>query len=134
MTSLQSHLKQVPLNAGYYINVADCRSKFLANYGTDALINMSTNIYGTSSPGNTLLATGGSGVFRDMGKTLVSAGRAFRKVQLMTSTNSVWPELGTDGVGGFDNAPNNYITGYLELPGQGTGSGTNAAAPVARLG
>lgn len=134
MTSLQTRLKQVPLNAGYYITVADCRTKFLYNVtGSDELPRLSTNIYGLSSFTSSLIATGG-GVFRDMGKTLLSSGRVFRKVQLMTSTNSVFPQLGTDGVGGVDVATTNYITGYLELPGQGTGSGTNAAAPVARLG
>jgi hypothetical protein len=145
MTSLLSYTKQIPLNGGYYINVGDCRTRFLQNNGTDALPSFGANVYATSTnatvvAGNTvtvistLLASPGSAVFRDHGKTLVSAGRTFRKVQLMVSTNSVWPALGTDGVGGLDNAPVNYLTGYLELPGQGTGSGTGSSAPVARLG
>lgn len=145
MTSLLSYTKQVPLNAGYYINVGDCRLRFYQNNGTDADIKMSTNVYALSTnsasvAGNsvtvvsTLLASPGSAVFRDHGKTLVSTGRVFRKVQLMVSTNSVFPATGTDGVGGLDNAPVNYLTGYIELPGQGTGSGTGAATPVARLG
>jgi hypothetical protein len=134
MTSLQTRLKQVPLNAGYYITVADCRTRFLYNVtGSDALPQLSTNIYGLSSFTSSLIASGG-GVFRDMGKTLLSSGRVFRKVQLMTSTNNVLVG-GTDGVGGVDVATTNYITGYLELPGQGTGSGIGSgAAPVARLG
>jgi hypothetical protein len=134
MTSLQTRLKQVPLNAGYYISVADCRTKFLQNNGVDALPNLSTNTFAQSTPTSSIVGAAGA-IFRDMGKTLTSSGRVFRKVQLMTSTNSVFPQLGTDGVGGFDVAPNNYITGYLELPGQGTGSGIGSgAAPVARLG
>jgi len=145
MTSLLSYTKQIPLNAGYYINVGDCRTTFYQNNGVGDDVKMSTNVYAQSTnatvvDGNgttvisTLLGAPGSAVFRDHGKTLVSAGRVFRKVQLMVSTNSVWPELGTDGVGGLDNSPVNYLTGYIELPGQGTGSGTNVPTPVARLG
>ena len=147
MTSLQTSLKQIPLNMGYYINVGDCRTKFYQNNGTDDAIRMSTNQYAlstnaTSVAGNTttvlstLLATAGSAIFRDHGKTLVSSGRVFRKVQLMVSTNSVYPQLGTDGVGGNDSTFNNYLTGYIELPGTnngGSGIG-NGCTPVARLG
>ncbi len=139
MTSLQSGLKQIPLNAGYYINIGDCRESFYANYGTDELPRISTNNYAQSSITSTLVGSPGRGIFRDMGKTLTSAARVFRKVQLMTSTNSVLLS-GTDGVGGVDTAPFNYLTGYIELPGQGTGSGaspfngTTGITPVARLG
>jgi hypothetical protein len=147
MTSLQTSLKQIPLNMGYYINVGDCRTRFYQNNGTDELPRMSTNVYaqstmrvgatvGTvSSILSTNMATPGGVIFRDMGKTQLSSGRVFRKVQLMFSTNDVYPDLGTDGVGGFDSAPTNYATGYIELPGQGTGSGIGAGCtPVARLG
>jgi hypothetical protein len=140
MTSLQSGLKQIPLNAGYYINIGDCRGSFYANYGTDELPRISTNVFAVSSATvSTLVGSPGRGIFRDMGKTLTSAARVFRKVQLMTSTNSVLLG-GTDGVGGVDTAPFNYLTGYIELPGQGTGSGappfngTTGITPVARLG
>lgn len=147
MTSLQTSLKQIPLNMGYYINVGDCRTKFYQNNGTDELIRMSTNVYAqstlrtaanvgsVSSILSTNMATAGGVVFRDHGKTLVSSGRVFRKVQLMFSTNDVYPDLGTDGVGGLDSSPTNYATGYIELPGQGTGSGIGSGCtPVARLG
>jgi len=133
MTSLQTRLKQVPVGSGFYITVADARNTFYVNAGTDELPRISTNIYSQSSITSTLIAAGGTGVFRDMGKTLTSAGRAFRKVQLMTSTNNVLLG-GTDGVGGIDTAPFNYLTGYIELPGLGTGTGTNSVTPVARLG
>lgn len=133
MTSLQTRLKQIPLNDGFYINVADCRTTFYLNRGTDELPLISTNIYAQSTPTSSLVGTAGRGIFRDMGKTLLSAGRVFRRVQLMTSTNSVLLG-GTDGVGGVDVAPFNYLTGYIELPGQGTGSGTGLPTPVARLG
>ena len=138
MTSLISYTKQVPLNAGYYINVADIRTTFYANYATDDAPLVSTNVYSRSSVTSTFMATSGSAILRDMGKTLVSAGRGFRKVQLRVSTG-VLLAGGTDAVGGVDVAPTNYITGYIEIPfsTSGTGGGAvsgNSCTPVARLG
>ena len=144
MTSLLTSLKQVPANAGFYITVADCRTTFYTNAGTDAAPLFSTNIYARSTVTSTLLATGGTAVLRDHGKVQISSGRVFRKVQLMVSSGQVTTG-GTDGVGGIDLGPGvtpGYITGYIELPGQGVGSGvgTGAAAtagvfsPVARIG
>jgi hypothetical protein len=134
MSSLQSGLKQIPSNAGYYIPVADCRTTFYQNNGTDAAPQISSNVYGRSSITSTLINAAGAGVFRDMGKTLVSSSRAFRKVQLLTSTNSL-VNGGTEGVGGVDTAPTNYITGYIELPGTGGAlQGSGSFTPVARLG
>jgi hypothetical protein len=128
MTSLQSGLKQIPANAGYYITVADARTTFYQNNNTDAAPLISANLYSRSSINSTIIATAG-GVFKDMGKTLLSSGRAFRKVQLVTSTPT------TEGVGGVDVAPTNYITGYIELPGtHGYSSGSGSYTPVARLG
>jgi hypothetical protein len=62
-----------------------------------------------------------------MGKTLMSSGRTFRKVQLAISS------VTTEGVGGIDSAPTNYLTGYIELPGQ-HGISSGFFTPVARLG
>jgi len=132
--------KQVPRGSGYYINVADVRATFYQNNGTDVAPLISANTFARSTMGgiSTILATGGSAVFRDHGKTLTSSGRTFRKVQLMVSTGLVYGGVsaGTDGVGGFDSTPN-YLTGYIELPASGQGSsGLNGSAytPVARLG
>lgn len=142
MTSLISYTKQVPLNAGYYINVGSLISTFYSNAGTDDAPTISTNIYCRSSITSTFTNTAGQAILRDMGKTLVSAGRGFRKVQLRVSTG-VLLNGGTDGVGGVDNAPTNYITGYIEIPfstsGMGSGvpagaSGSYGVSPVARLG
>ena len=132
--------KQLRVNSGYYINVADARTTFYQNNGTDVAPLISANIYARSTMGgvSTMIATAGSAVFRDHGKNLISSGRTFRKVQLMVSTGLVYggAVAGTDGVGGVDSNPN-YLTGYIELPGLGGGSsGLNGSAytPVARLG
>jgi hypothetical protein len=147
MTSLLRREKQIPQNLGYYINVGDARATFYINQGTDAAPSISSNNYarstllyapGTTSPSSficTLLATAGSVVFKDMGKTLVSSQRVFRKVQFVASTNSL-VNGGTEGVGGIDTAFSNYLTGYIELPGTGAlTTGLDAlTTPVARLG
>jgi len=142
MTSVRSNIKALPMNA-YYINVGDARTTFYQNNSTDNTPLMTQNIYGTSSVTSTYMKTAGSAIFRDHGKTLVSANRVFRKVQLMVSTGSVLVG-GTDGVAGADGvstAPNstpNFLTGYIELPGLGgSGAGNVSGAsvtPVARLG
>ena len=142
MTSLQKTTKQLGENMGYYINLGSLVSTFYVNTGTDAAPAFSTNIYAQSTYTSSLLQTAGAAILRSQGKVVVSSGRVFRKVQLMASTNAV-VNNGTDGVGGLDNAPNNYITGYIELPGLlndasgGPWSFTRAVgtmSPVARLG
>lgn len=137
MTSLQTSLKQVPLNAGYYIPVADCRTTFYVNSGTEAAPSFVSGLSSLSSAGkgvSTLIAGNGTGsVFRDMGKTLLSSTRVFRRVQLLSATSSL-VNGGTDGVAGNSTAPGEYLTGYIELPGTGGYSSGYAFTPVARLG
>ena len=60
---------------------------------------------------------------KDMGKTVVSAGRTFRKFQ------AVYPQsLNTGGVSGTSSTPV-YQTGYLEISKDGSGAN---AAKIAR--
>jgi hypothetical protein len=147
MTSLQTKIKQIPANAGYYINVGNCLSVVYENTGTDAaptisnaafLLTLSTaglTAAGISSLVNTV-STPGQAVFRDMGKTLLSSTRVFRKVQLLRSTLSL-VNGGTDGVAGSvpdANTPTGYLTAYIELPGTGDYNSGYGFTPVARLG
>ncbi len=132
MTSLQTRIKQIPANDGYYITVADARTKFYVNIGTDAAPQIATSIFAISSATSTLIQAAG-GVFRDMGKTLTSSARVFRKVQLLVSSAT------TEGVGGVPAGTgayaSEYLTGYIELPGTGgMSSGSGNYTPVARLG
>jgi hypothetical protein len=135
MTSLTSYTKQIPANAGYYITVGDCRLAFVANNGTDEApqFGQMVSTMSTAGAGVSSLIRAAGGVFKDMGKTLVSSSRVFRKVQLVVSTGFV-VSGGTSGVAGQDVAPSNYLTGYIELPGQHGSGGFPGAAPVARLG
>jgi len=68
---------------------------------------------------SSISAIGAGGLLRDMGKTVVSAGRTFRKIQLMCSTVSTGGVAGT-GTG----AASDFLVGYIELA-----SGFNAANP-----
>jgi hypothetical protein len=64
---------------------------------------------------STISTIGAGGYFRDMGKTVVSASRTFRKVQLLV--NSVVSTSGVAGpaLGGAANV--DYLTGYIEVAG-----------------
>jgi hypothetical protein len=138
-----TNLKQVPSNNGFFINVgslaatqgAATAGTLLVNGGSDSVPMFSTNIYAVSSSTSTLLAVAGSAILRDMGKTLVSSGRVFRKVQLVqnnsVSTNGVG---GTAASGPAQGPSPDYLTGYIELPGMEFQSGTPSFAKVARLG
>jgi len=132
--------KQLRVNAGYYINVAGVGATFYQNNGTDAAPTFAQHgVRSTVTAVSTILGTAGSAIFRDHGKTLTSANRTFRKVQLMSATGSTYggATVGTDAVGGSDVAPTNYLTGYIELPGSGgasSGLAGTAYTAVARLG
>jgi hypothetical protein len=77
---------------------------------------------------STIAAAGAGGVFKDMGKTVVSASRVFRKVQLLVSSN-----VSTGGVNGAaTGSVTDYLTGYIELmSGNGPPATAGNAAPVA---
>jgi hypothetical protein len=132
MTSLISQTKQIPANAGYYITIASVTGSVYANTGDDSLPVMNNSIMASSlSTAQVYTAVNGAGaVLKDMGKTLVSSGRVFRKVQVVANTGAI----PTGGVGGVDAAPTAYITGFIELPGQHGSGGYYLPTPVARLG
>jgi hypothetical protein len=77
-----------------------------------------------------------------MGKTVVSAGRTFRKVQLVVNNsqrNGANFALSTNGVAGVNtyqalgntgSAVQDFLTGYIELGFEGTGP----SAPVVPYG
>lgn len=142
MTSVMTRSFKQSQN-GYFIPVGNVANKVLqytpgSGSGGSALAgSFSTATWaqgsGSASPyTSTISSVAAGGLLRDMGKTVVSSGRTFRKIQLMTNTVS------TGGVGGV--APGaaanaDYLTGYIEL-GSGfnsVGSGSNSTniAPVA---
>ena len=71
-------------------------------------------------------------LLRDMGKTVVSSGRTFRKFAAVGTGNARYAN--SFGVaGGPGTAPNaGYATFYLEVGREGSAGATTAPAPVAR--
>jgi hypothetical protein len=61
---------------------------------------------------STISTIGAGGVLRDHGKTILSAGRVFRKVQLLVPTVSTF---GVAGPAPGAAANVDYLTGYIEL-------------------
>jgi hypothetical protein len=69
----------------------------------------------------------GASKLRDLGKTVLSSGRLFRKVQLVVPNTATTSTFGVEGA--TSTVPNvDYLTGYIELGWEGNGQG----APVAR--
>jgi hypothetical protein len=87
-----------------------------------------TGSAGASKHTSTLSLAGS--VLRDMGKSVVSSGRLFRRVQLLVSTVSTG---GVDGTAGNSYPATDFLTGYIELPSAAGGGGMALPAPVAYL-
>jgi hypothetical protein len=142
MTSIGGYVKQIPNDARFFTPISS-----LAYQGGINALNRTTGVLtqatwlrsaGTDgSPagagnGTTFLSSvngPGAGRLRDLGKTYVSAGREFRKVQLVWYAATSASTFGVNGAAGT--APDqDYLTGYIELGWEGAG----IPAPVARMG
>jgi hypothetical protein len=142
MTSIGGYVKQIPNDARFFTPISS-----LAYQGAINALNRTTGALtqatwlrraGTDGTpagdgnGTTFLSSvngPGAGRLRDLGKTYVSAGREFRKVQLVWYAASSASTFGVNGASGT--APDqDYLTGYIELGWEGAG----APAPVARMG
>ena len=127
MTSLLTSSRQVSSDAGYYIPLASLIGKIYGYNPTAGQSTFSTTFWAKNGPYTSSISSIGQGVLRDMGKTVVSSGRTFRKVQLVVSS------VVQDGVGGpapGTNPLEDFLTGYIEL---GFGNGGNFT-PVAAYG
>ena len=118
---------------GYFVPLGRCDNKVL-QYSEGAGAGGSwlpgsfspASWVGTDVRVSTIAAVGAGGLLRDMGKTVVSSNRTFRKVQLIA------PSL-AGGVVGVDTTSGPYLTAYIEL-GTGNSIATAAApAPVAYM-
>ena len=135
MTSLLTTIKQVPSEGGNFVTLSDVVSgNYIKTFFDDGnragTGSFSNATWPTTVPGNALASPGA--VLRDMGKTVVSSGRTFRRVQYIVPGNNEGnanQNLRTFGVGGSaDGAQSGYYTGYIEL-----GLGGGSPAPVARV-
>ena len=137
MTSIPAFLKTIPTDARNFIPVSS-----LAYPGGINALNATTGVLTTAtwSGGGATFQSGGGGTkytssingpgagkLRDMGRTYVSSGRVFRKVQLIVPNTQVTSTFGVEGA--VNTTPvQDYLTGYIELGWEGAGY----PAPVAR--
>jgi hypothetical protein len=143
MTSIPAYLKQIPTDARNFVPVSS-----LAYPGGINSLNATNGQLATAgwagggrAPGDTAnngsalsgtrytssINGPGAGKLRDMGKTYVSSGRVFRKVQLIVPNTQTTSTFGVQG--DQNTSPNvDYLTGYIELGWEGAGT----PAPVAR--
>ena len=129
MTSIGVRTRQVSSDTGYYIPLADLRGQIYAYNAASPAFNSTT--WATSAGGDLrtlpLISSAGAGLLKDMGKTVVSASRTFRKVQLVVSSVSTF---GVGGNAGTSYPQSDFYTGYIELGSEGYGK----PAPVALFG
>jgi len=129
MTSVGSSVKVNNADIGFYINVGSLLGQVysLNTVAGGPSLSTATWSYWLSSP-QTLssLINPGRAVLKDMGKTVTSSLRTFRKVQLVYNST-----ISTFGVGGrAASLGDDYYTGYIELGFEGNGN----PAPVNDFG
>lgn len=123
--------REISNNVGYYIPLTDIRLRMLSY--SETLNQLSSATWAIAPLDSTrlyssLVATAGGCVLRDLGRTLVSSSRTFRKVQVVVP-NSV-STSGVAGAVGSSYPQMDFLTAYIELGFDGAGS----AAPVAQFG
>ena len=96
----------------------------------------------TGNPYLSSISGAGQGILKDLGRTVVSAGRTFRKVQLVVnasrsggtnyalSTNGVAGQNTYQAAGNTGTAVQDFLTGFIEFGFDGTGP----SAPVVQYG
>ena len=133
MTSIPAFLKQIPTDARNFIPVSSLAYAGginSLNTTNGQLATASWSGIGTAGSGSRYTSSingPGAGKLRDMGKTYVSSGRVFRKIQLIVPNTQVTSTFGVEG--NQNTTPNiDYLTGYIELGWEGAGY----PAPVAR--
>ena len=147
MTSLLTSQKVNAGDIGYYINIGDLRGRILGRteptgntgvlgggFSTVSWCFSTANIGcvpSTFAYFSTTLATAGQTILRDMGRTIVSSSRTFRKIQYVVPHNLANSTFGVSGSAAT--AAEAYLTGYIELGFGGEGS-SGFPAPVAHYG
>lgn len=127
MTSIGARTRQVSADTGYYINVGDLRGAIFSITGNSGNATVSTATWSAAAIPSvqSTLGNAGAALLKDMGKTVVSASRTFRKVQLVVSTTSTF---GVGGTAGTTWPQADYYTGYVELGFEGYGAPSKVAA------
>jgi hypothetical protein len=141
MTSIGVRTRQVSSDSGYYIPLATLVDRLYSLPAT-AGGPLSTATWargaGIAAPDRVLglISSAGAGLLKDMGKTVVSSTRVFRKVQLVvpssvgTTNTSTLNTFGVGGAAGTTAPQSDFYTAYIELASEGGGNPT----PVALFG
>jgi hypothetical protein len=137
MSSLLRSTREVSLNQGFFIPVGDCRTKIYAYNPTDGQLTFSTASWANPDGAvgraagqySTLVSgvAGTQGLLKDMGRTVFSSVRVFRRVQLVAQNVSTF---GVAGAVGTTWPAADFLTGYIELGFDGS----NLPTPVAQFG
>ena len=140
MSAGQAPFKQNTADIGYFVPVGSLIGQVYARTEPTGNTGVLGGTFSTASWaywGNKATSSingAGAGILRDMGKTVTSSLRTFRKVQLVVPTGSGAgnTSVSSFGVGGAaSTTPNqDYYTGYIELGFEGAGT----PAPVAHFG
>ena len=150
MTSVSVRTRQVSTDNDYFIAVASLGNQVYITPDTASAVApwASTSFGAGSTPGGGLVAGSLSSavirastvgqIFRDMGKSVVSSGVYFRKIQLVVpqgttgTTSVVAGATSTVGVAGHASVTGvpDFFTGYIRLGFEGQGG----PAPVAKFG
>jgi hypothetical protein len=132
MTSLLRSTREVSNNTGYYIPLADIRASLLS-YNPDSTVQFSTVSWANRPTGgqvyySSLVASAGATLLKDMGRSVVSSTRVFRRVQLVVPVSA--STFGVAGGAGTTYPDADFLTAYIELGFEGGGS----PAKVAQFG
>ena len=153
-----SGVKQNSRDLGYFMPVSSLQGIVYAiTYGSGAggsyvassmpspVVWCQASLAPYATTGNPYLSSingAGAGILKDMGRTVVSAGRTFRRVQLVVNSsqrNGANFALSTNGVAGQNTyqaagnsgtAVQDFLTGFIEFGFDGTGP----SAPVVQYG
>ena len=138
MTSLQTRIRQN--TPSHFIPVGDLTGLIYAyNPTVGAVAQFSTaqwaalGAYAGIATGSKYLSSvngAGKGVLKDLGKTVISSGRTFRKIQLVVRQTAATSTFGVEGQGAGTTPNTDFVTGYIELGFEGQGT----PAPVAQFG
>ena len=106
MSSISRFLKQIPSDSQYFIAINPSTQLNLQYFTTDAASATTTYVSGAAAGYFTasnipaanlgLDASGTLNIFRDMGKTILSSGRTFRRIQLLRLDGNL-----STGAGGY---------------------------------
>ena len=125
MTSVLASLKQVPTQGGNFVTLDTNTS--VKSYVADA-----NGVTGSFAAHPTITTLPAFALLRDEGRTIVSSGLSFRKVQLVSSMGAAgtygYPNAGVGGAVPTGTDATGYFTGYIQL-----GVGGGAGARVARV-